>query len=151
MNNKENLSIEISRLLEHTAVQAFEMYPVDIIKLFDNVEANCLKKYTSKEEILEIKRRITEWKMKLTADINSPFELVDDLHKKMLSLGYSSLENECNTEIYFAQYCIRNKKTDTARTLLIQLCIKLNDSLAIEELEVYKYFKSISEKMLSQT
>jgi hypothetical protein len=52
MSNESFTSRGIAKLLEKTVVHAFDILPVGIIKLFDNIQAQCLGKVSISEEIL---------------------------------------------------------------------------------------------------
>lgn len=150
MSNTASRSMNVARILDKTAALAFQMEMEEIVPAFDEAEATCLSEASSKEEELEIKRRVAEWKMKLFCDRDAPFEKVDQLYNDVIKLGYSSLEVEGNIEIYFAQYCIRQDRGDVARPLLEQLCSKLDIALESKDLDVYHQLKEDAEKFISR-
>lgn len=150
MSNAEFQSRDVARLLDRTATRAFKMQTEEIVPAFDETEATCLTLVSSEELEVEVKRRVAEWKMRLLCDRNAPFEAVEILHNNVLELGYTDLEIEGSTEIYFAQYCERQNQADVARRTLHQLCSKLNNALKTNDLEVYRHFKEVSEELLSK-
>jgi len=149
MGKDDTQTKEIARIFERTASNAFNMQTDKIITAFETAEKTCLMLVSTKKLELEVKRRAAEWKLKLLCDGNSSFDTVDKLHKEILRLGFSSLENEGGIELYFAQYCVRQNQIDTARSVLHQLCYKLDESLKTNNLEVFHPFKGIAEQLLS--
>ena len=150
METDETQSKEIAHLLEHIAAHTFKLQTDEVITAFEQAEETCLTLVSTEKLILEVKRRVAEWKLKLLCDRNVSFGTVEKIHKEILGLGYSSLENEGNIELYFAQYCVRQNQADTARCILRQLCSKLDEALKTNNLEVYLYFKEIAEQLLSK-
>ena len=150
MSNGETNSRDVARLLERTAARTFKMQADEIVPAFDEVEASCLSMVSSEEQKLEVKRRVAEWKMRLLCDRDAPFGTVELLHNDVVELGYTNLEIEGSTEIYFAQYCERQGQIDDARRTLHQLRDKLDSVLKTKDLEVYRHFKEVSEDVLSR-
>lgn len=150
MSNGETSSREVARLLERTAARTFKMQADEIVPAFDEAEASCLSMVLSEEQKLEVKRRVAEWKMRLLCDRDAPFGTVVLLRNNIVYLGYTNLEIEGSTEVYFAQYCERQGQTDDACRTLHQLIAKLNDALRTKDLEVYRHFKEVSEDVLSR-
>ena len=150
MSNEETQSRDVARLLERTAARAFKMQTDEIGPAFDEAEAACLALVSSEELEMQVKRRVAEWKMRLLCDRNAPFGTVEALHKNVVGLGYTNLEIEGTTEIYFAQYCVRQARTDDARRILHQLRAKLDSAVRTEDLEVYRHFKEVSDDILSR-
>lgn len=151
MSNDESHSKDVARILNRTAARAFNMQVDEIILAFDQAEATCLNLVSSKELILEIRRRVAEWKMKLFCDRDASFEFVDKLRNDILDLDYSNLEIEGGTEIYFAQYCIRQNQADVAQLVLHELCSKLNNALKTNDLEIYRHYRKVSKELLVKT
>ncbi len=150
MSNEETNSMDIARLLERTAARTFRMQMDEVVPAFDEAEASCLTMVSSEEQQLEVKRRVAEWKMRLLCDRNAPFGTVEFLHNNVVELGYTNLEVEGSTEIYFAQYCERQGQIDDARRILHQLRAKLDSALRMKDLEVYRHFKEVSGDILSR-
>jgi hypothetical protein len=148
MRKDEKEAMEVASILDRTAALAFKMQTDEFIKAFEEAEATCLSLVSAKEQVLEIKRRVVEWKLRLLCDRNASFGIVDKMHNSILELGYSNLENEGNIELYFAQYCIRQNQTDIARRTLRRLCLNLDNALKTSDLEVYRYFKDFAEDLL---
>ena len=150
MSNEEIHSRDVARLLERTVTRAFKMRTDEIVPAFDKAEATCLALVPSEELKMEVKRRVAEWKMRLLCDRNAPFETVEALHNNVVALGYTNLEIEGSTEIYFVQYCERQARTDDVRRILHQLRARLDGALRAENLEVYRHFKDVSAEVLSR-
>lgn len=150
MDIENKSSIEVAKILSHTAVRAFKMRADEVITAFDEAEDTCLLLVSSKELKLEVNRRVAEWKMEILCDHNDPFELVNKMHNSILKLGFSNLENEANIETYFALYCIRQNQTKVAKEILLKLIAKLNDAIKFNDLDIYHYWGGLAEKHLSK-
>lgn len=127
MSDEAQQSAAVARILDRTAARAFKLPTQEVIPVFDQAEADCLKLDSSEEMKLESKRRVAEWKMKIFCDRDGPFEIVEGLRNRLDELGHSTLENEANNRVYFASYCIRVNKLDLARSDLLCLCSKLEE------------------------
>ncbi|GAB4126267.1 MAG: hypothetical protein Tsb0027_25570 [Wenzhouxiangellaceae bacterium] len=150
MSNTETNSRDVARLLERTAARTFKMQADEIVSAFDEAETLCLSMVSSEKEKVEVKRRVAEWKMRLLCDRDAAFRIVELLHNNVVELGYTNLEIEGSTEIYFAQYCERQGQADDARRTLHQLRTKLDSALRRKDLEVYRHFKEVSDDILSR-
>jgi len=150
MTKEDAPSIEIARVLEHAAARTDGLRSDQIVPVLDEAEAACLELVFSEELVLEVRRRVAEWKMKLHCDRDAAFETVEALHNNVVGLGYTNLEREGTLEIYFAQYCERQGKMNEARQILQRLRTKLESGIDKEGLGVYRYFNTFAERMLSR-
>ena len=96
----------VARILDKAAAQSFVVEIDNIIPILDEARNTCFELNLTKEEILEVERRVAEWKLKLFCDRSANISVTAPLRTAMLAKGYSSLENEVNTELYYVQYCI---------------------------------------------
>lgn len=140
----------ISRILDHKAAEAMKMELVNIIPAFDQAESECLALQLTDNLALEVKRRVAEWKLKLSCDLDAPFENVHALHCERRQLGYSNLENEVRTELYFAQYCERKRKHEIARQLASSLLDRLDGAIEGMDSEIYSFLKGLVTKLLDK-
>ncbi len=149
MRKDETQSRDVARVLDRTAARAFKMQTDEVIAAFEEAEETCLKLVSTKKMVLEVKRRVAEWKLRLLCDRDAPFDTVEKLHNEILGLEYSNLENEGNIELYFVQYCVRQNQIDAARRILQPLCSKLDEALKTNNLEVFHHLREIADHLLS--
>lgn len=149
MSKMDNISI-ITKLIEWTAALSFRADTEKVIPNFDAIELVCLSLELPEKDRIEVRRRISEWKMKIHCDKNSLYEIVNNLHEGVLELGYFNLEDEANIEFYFSQYCVRNKHFKEAKPLLDQLYSKLEASSFDKSSEWFKQFISLIKKLLAE-
>lgn len=145
-----NISLEVTRILERTAANAFKLQDEDMLSVFEEAKKTCLGLVSTKELKLEVNRRVAEWKMKLLCDRNSAFEVVNELHDQVIKLGYTNLEAEGSLEIYFAQYCERVGYFDVALDVLNKLRVKLEKAFQIENLLIYQHLLEVSDEIVSR-
>lgn len=149
MSKVDNNSI-ITKLIEWTVVVAFEGDTERVIPILDAIEFVCLSLDLPVEDRIEVRRRISEHKMKIHCDKNSPYEIASNLHEGVLELGYSNFEKEVNIEFYFSQYCVRNRHFKEAKPLLEQLYSKLEVSSFDNNSKWVKRFISLIKKLLAE-
>lgn len=104
----------------------------------------------SESENLEVNRRILEWKVKLYYDRNFPLETVNDVYQKLIKLGYSNVDVECNTETYYAKYLIRAGEMQMARNILKSLVEKLESLSSTADFDWLVKMKNYSKNLLVQ-
>lgn len=150
-------STHIARILERTAVSAFKLPLGEIIPAFDEAEAECLLLAPSEELRLEVRRRVAQWKMSLFCERNGSFKIVEKLYNDAVALGYTNFEIDGTIQIQFAQYCVRQARTDVARRVLQNFITRLEAARENKNLEddiyflgVYKHLKAATEKILDK-
>ena len=148
--NRKN-SQELARALSHTVARAPELQPSEVVAALGDIEAKFLPKAgSSKRQQLETRRRVAEWKFKLLSERNLPFDQVEKLHRAVHEMGFTNLETEGTIEIYYAQYCERQARTDDAKQTLEQLRAKLSKAMTKQELAAYRQLKQEVEGLLSK-
>lgn len=76
---------------------------------------------------LEVARTVAGHKFKLLGRRSNDFDVVSDLHQKVLALGFSNLMEEGTVGIFHAMHCIRFDRISEAKALLEELLQKADD------------------------
>lgn len=143
-------SQDLARAISLLVARAPELPPNQVMSSFDEIETTFLPKVaSSKKDQLETKRRVAEWKFKLLSERNLPFDQVEPLYRQVRELGFTNLETEGTIEVYFAQYCARQSRTDEAKRTLEHLCAKLDKALTKRKLPEHRQLKEEAERLLS--
>ena len=141
-------SREVASLLDRTAASLFDA-PLERVPIaFQEILEECAPLALDEDEILELKRRVVEWQLRLYCDKDASPELVKATWNDLNELGFSNLESEGGSTIYFAQYCIRNDDAEFARSILYGLKNRLARELQKEDVDVYRHFFETCETLL---
>jgi hypothetical protein len=151
MADSRNSSQGLARALSLTVARAPQLQPDEIVAALDKIEATFFPKVaSSKKQQVETKRRIAEWKFKLLSERNLPFAQVDKFYRAVHELGFTNLETEGTIEIYYAQYCESQSRTDEAKRTLEELRAKLGKALTKRKLAVYRQLNQEVDELLSK-
>lgn len=122
-------SAKVAYALGKAAVASFKSSLDDVTNIFNEVEAQCLRLVSSEKRRLEVRRRAAEWKIRLFCDRDADVTQVRKLREEIRVLGYSNIESEASTEIYVAQYYLRQGDRQRAKGILEPLQKKLEFGL----------------------
>jgi len=131
----QSISMEVNRTLDQAMILTFTMSIDKAMTAFDDAEVSSLESLSSQglpseteqQWTLEIKRRVAQCKMKMLCDRDAPFQLVETLYSRIVRMGYWDLEEELDTGMYYARYCMRKQHKDISVGILDHLRVKLND------------------------
>ena len=76
---------------------------------------------------LEVARTVAGDKFKLLGRRSNDFDVVNDLHQRVLALGFSNLKDEGTVGIFYAMHCMKFKRLAEAKTVLEALLRKADD------------------------
>jgi hypothetical protein len=76
---------------------------------------------------LEVARTVAGDKFKLLGRRSNDFDVVNDLHQKVLALGFSNLMDEGTVGIFYAMHCMKFKRLAEAKAVLEALLRKADD------------------------
>ena len=135
--------MKISRLLDKTTVKVYKMSFDDIEAAFNEVEKDCALQAKSDHEILEVKRRIIEQKLRIYCERDFDFATVKKCYEAIINLGNTNLEMEFSNGYIFTNYLIQNGKNELAKEAMTPIISKLDNNII-----AYTEFKKQAEKLV---
>lgn len=76
---------------------------------------------------LEVARTVAGDKFKVLGRRSNAFDVVNDLHQKVLALGFSNLMEEGTVGIFYAMLCMHFERVAEAKVVLEELLRKASD------------------------
>jgi len=142
MDNQQKMSSEVSRIIEMSVAHAHGLSEDEAFKLLDDAKLECLKLSSASDHVLEVRRRILEWKVKLLCDLNAPLVRVNKPLLELETAGYSDLYSNSNIKTYYADFCFRNSYKAEGFKALDEIIAILNKDLENlpDNSEMQEYF-----------
>jgi len=136
---REGISREIAKALERAAVRGREAPSEEILPIYDRIQESFLPMLSGNFPlILELRRRVAEWKLLLLSERNRSREEVVPLFEAVRELGFSTPEREATITIGYAKYLLRTGEPEEAKALLEKLAHQLDQIIEAEDVKVYR-------------
>ena len=149
MSNLQKISSEISKIIEIAAAQAHGLSEEETFQLLDDAYSKCIEITGTQDHVLEVERRVLEWKAKLLCDMNAPLVRVEKILFELEKAGYSDLYCNSNIKTYYADFCFRNNHKQEGFKALDEIITILNEDLERmpENSEMQEYFLGYAKEL----
>ena len=97
---------KLGTAIDQATVVSFSVSPAETIFIFETLEKDFLSLFVGNSFCqLETKRRVAEMKLSLLHDSELSFSDKENLYFDVKKLGYSSIDSQTTTEIYYVMCC----------------------------------------------
>lgn len=101
-------SAAVAALIEAAVSRGFELRLEDALAELDRAGNECLENLDSEPLKTEVRRRVAEWRLRVSCDRSESWGNVYSEFGAVNALGFSNLENELAIKLYYANYCRNN-------------------------------------------